>query len=77
MSDVEYEPPLFDLPAKGRTPPIPELTACDRVGPRTAWTDPVDQREKARPPKCNRTAGHDGPCRRINRRSFGVEAEWS
>lgn len=27
-------------------------------------------------PTCNRVSGHDGPHRQIDRRSFGVQAEW-
>lgn len=85
MTDaLEYEPPLFDDVPQGGTPPTPvvdeagrKLEQCGTIGPRSSWTDPQDRKEKVRPPKCNRTAGHDGPHQRINRNSFGIEAAWT
>jgi hypothetical protein len=76
---------MFDLPPQGRTPPPSPashdetgrpLTPCAHIGTRSAWTDETNRRERRSPPTCNRTSGHDAPHQRVDRRSFGIEAEW-
>lgn len=41
----------------------------------TSLVEPPPDRRN--PPKCNRTAGHEGPHRELSRRTFGAKAEWT
>lgn len=55
-----------------------DLTACGAQGVEPIYRTKGAELLGRRPtrPRCNRTAGHPGPHRMIDRRTFVVLAEW-
>lgn len=71
-----HEVPMFEAPAKA--PRRKPQQICGNRGPRSAWQRCYYRDHPTCPtrhPRCNRTPGHEGPCREYDAKAR-IRAEW-